>query len=51
MEKSHGNHEEAQGIKICGMTVVNCLYDLLQSVYRLVSTIFAAPIVHTAVLF
>jgi hypothetical protein len=44
-------YEEAEGIPICGMTVVICLYDRLQFVCRLVSIVVAAPIVYTAVLF
>jgi hypothetical protein len=50
-EKGYGDHEEAEGIPICGMTVVIGLYDRLQFVYRLVSIVVAAPIVYTAVLF
>ena len=50
-EKNYGDHEDAEGIKICGMTVVICLYARLQCVYRLVEIVVAAPIVYTAVLF
>jgi hypothetical protein len=32
-EKGYGDHEEADGVKIGGMTVVNCLYVPLQFVY------------------
>jgi hypothetical protein len=32
-EKGYGDHEEAEGIPIYGMTVVICLYDELQFVY------------------
>jgi hypothetical protein len=50
-EKGFGDHEEADGVKICGMTAVNCWYVPLQFVYRLVSIAAAAPNVYTAVLF
>jgi hypothetical protein len=50
-ETGYGDHEEAEGVKICGMTVVNCLYVPLQFVYRLGSIVTAAPIVYTVVLF
>jgi hypothetical protein len=50
-EKGYGDHEEVEGDKICGMTVVNCLYVPLQFAYRLVSIVTAAPIVYTAVFF
>jgi hypothetical protein len=49
-EKGYGDHEEAEGIPIHGMTVVICLYDGLQFVFRLVSIVVVAPIVYTAVL-
>jgi hypothetical protein len=50
-EKGYGDHEEAEGDKICGMTLVNCLYVPLQFVYRLVRIVAVAPIVYTAVFF
>jgi hypothetical protein len=45
MRKTMAIMKKAEGVKICGMTVVNCLYISMQFVYRLVSIVSAAPIV------